>query len=317
MDLYHYPPELFDLLVDTIPKLCKSKKSLLTFFEGAGLDPAVLASHAARLKEKPDDFGKYEVTRELLTGLNQSGDRGLGPRRALLKRVTEFDDFSVCWENDRAAARGLVAQIRDIVNVKDSFTRMQQERDAERLSRIAGNAAALAAQAAHREKLAQIRKKLFALFAEVDAQKRGKSLEAVLNELFSAHGILVRESFTVRGHCGEGVIEQIDGLVELDGILYFVEMKWWSTPLGAGDVSPHVVRIFGRGGQVRGLFISYSDYTDSALGTCREALTQGKVVVLGRLEEIVRLLDDAADLRSWIKGKVNALLVDKNPYFRG
>ena len=45
-------------------------------------------------------------------------------RREILNRVTRFDDFSVCWESDQATARGLVAQVRDLVNVKDSFTRM-------------------------------------------------------------------------------------------------------------------------------------------------------------------------------------------------
>lgn len=317
MELFHYPPELFDLLVDTIPKLCKSKKSLLTFFEGAGVPSVDLAAFQKLLKETPDDFGKYEVTRELLQKLNQSGERGLGPRRAIIKRVTEFEDFSVCWEQDRPAARGLVAQVRDVVNVKDSFTRMQQERESERKGRLAESEGKRAAAAAQTAKIAGVRTRLFALFGETDAKKRGKALEEVLNDLFAAHGILVREAFTIRGPCGEGVIEQIDGLIEFEGTLYFVEMKWWATPLGAGDVSQHVVRIFGRGGQVRGLFISYSDFTDSALLTCREAMTQGKVVVLSRLEEIVRLLESGGDLRVWIKGKVNALLVDKNPYFTG
>jgi hypothetical protein len=34
---YHYPPDLFNLLVDTIPLLCKSKKDVLIFFKGAGV----------------------------------------------------------------------------------------------------------------------------------------------------------------------------------------------------------------------------------------------------------------------------------------
>ena len=35
---YHYPPELFELLVQTIPLLVKGKKDVLTFFKGAGED---------------------------------------------------------------------------------------------------------------------------------------------------------------------------------------------------------------------------------------------------------------------------------------
>lgn len=34
---YHYPPELLDLLVDTIPRLTRSKPEVLDFFRGAGV----------------------------------------------------------------------------------------------------------------------------------------------------------------------------------------------------------------------------------------------------------------------------------------
>jgi hypothetical protein len=34
---FHYPPELFNLLVDTIPVLNRSKKDVLLFFRGAGV----------------------------------------------------------------------------------------------------------------------------------------------------------------------------------------------------------------------------------------------------------------------------------------
>src|SRR5207247_4118679 len=115
------------------------------------------------------------------------------------------------------------------------------------------------------ESIQRIKADLFALFAESDVRKRGKALEGVLNQLFALDGLLVKEAFTVKGRCGDGVIEQIDGLVEVDGLLYLVEMKWWNTPLGVGEVSQHLVRVFSRGGQARGLFISYSAYTEPAI----------------------------------------------------
>ena len=33
---YHYPPDLFSLLVDAIPRLFRSKPDVLTFFRGGG-----------------------------------------------------------------------------------------------------------------------------------------------------------------------------------------------------------------------------------------------------------------------------------------
>ncbi|KAA6324508.1 hypothetical protein EZS27_026177, partial [termite gut metagenome] len=40
-DVYHYPPDLFDLVVQTIPLLNRSKKAVLTFFNGAGVDTSI------------------------------------------------------------------------------------------------------------------------------------------------------------------------------------------------------------------------------------------------------------------------------------
>jgi restriction system protein len=75
------------------------------------------------------------------------------------------------------------------------------------------------------------------------------------------------------------------------------------------------VRVFSRGGQARGLFISYSEFTEPAISTCREALAGGAVIVLSKLQEIVELLDREGDIRKWLKAKVTAAIVDKNPMF--
>lgn len=317
MDIvFHYPPELLTLLIDAIPKLCKSKRDVLLFFQGAGVPANVLQPYDRMLRTDKNTFNKYHVTRELLTKLNEQGERSLRVRRELLKRVTEFEDFSLCWDNDRAAARGLVAQIRDVINVKDSFTRMRIEKDEEKRKRIEEQEAAAKVQqdrAAHRTR---VKVALYALFGEQDAQKRGKALESVLNDLFACYGILVREAFTIKGKCGEGIIEQIDGLIELEGHLYLVEMKWWNSPIGVGEISPHLVRVFNRGGQARGLFISYTDFTDAAVSQCRDALVQGAVVVLSTLQEFVTLVEGNGDLKSWLKQKINIAIADKQPFVR-
>lgn len=317
MDIsFHYPPELFQVLVDTVPKLCKSKNDLLLFFRGAGVSKAVLDPYQQLLKIDKAKFNKYPVTRELLTKLNEHGETTLRVRRELLKRVVEFDDFSVCWENDRAAARGLVAQVRELVNVKDSFTRMRVEKDEERRRRVEEQEAAAKIRQQRSTEREGIKTDLFALFGESDAHKRGKALEGVLNRLFASYEILVREAFTIKGACGEGVIEQIDGVVEMDGHLYLVEMKWWNSPIGTGEVSPHLVRVFNRGGQARGLFISYTDFTDAAVTQCRDAITQGRVVILSTLDEVVSLLNRNGEMKAWLKAKLEAAIVDKQPFVR-
>jgi hypothetical protein len=54
---------------------------------------------------------------------------------------------------------------------------------------------ALQAKDAQRRALRQVRDDLFRLFGEKDGQRRGKARGGVLNRLFQASGILVREAF--------------------------------------------------------------------------------------------------------------------------
>ncbi|MGH9959011.1 MAG: restriction endonuclease, partial [Pyrinomonadaceae bacterium] len=172
--IFHYPPELFSLLVETIPRLCKSKDDLLIFFRGAGVDQRLLAPHENLLRTNRDAFKKHNVTRGLLTKLNELGERSLRERREVLRRVTEFQDFSVCWENDRAIAIGLVAQVRDLVNVKDAFTRINLEREQERTQRLHTEEKKKAALTKRRKDLDEVKSRFFSLFTESNPYKRGK-----------------------------------------------------------------------------------------------------------------------------------------------
>ncbi|MBI9045528.1 MAG: restriction endonuclease [Anaerolineaceae bacterium] len=157
---------------------------------------------------------------------------------------------------------------------------------------------------------------MFSLFAIVDNEsyKSGKLLEGILYRLFEAEDIAVREVFELVGEDREGIIEQIDGVVEIDGYLYLVEMKWWKVPLGTQEIAPHLVKIFNRG-HTGGIFISNSRYTKPAITTCKDALTQ-KIVVLCELEEIVTLLERQGSLKDFLKAKIIAAAVDKNPFLK-
>ena len=311
---YHYPPELFQLLVDAIPRLCRSKRDVLLFFRGAGVRGSLLRDLNRRLAEDASTINKFEIVRTLLTRLNEGGDAALGERRALLQRVHDFEDFSTCWESDRLEAQGLVGQIRKVVNVKDSFTRMRQEREEEARKHREASRHEAEMLRQRRETLDGIRRDLTKLFVMQDAPKRGTALEDILNRLFKADGILVREAFTRQGEPGEGVVEQIDGVVEIEGEIYLVEMKWLKDPASPGDVSQHLVRVFGRNSS-RGIFISYSGYTDAAIRTCKEALANA-VVVLCTLQEIVLLMESESGLKDFLKEKVRGAIVDKEPLTR-
>ena len=309
---YHYPPELLQLLIDTIPRLCKSKNDVILFFRGAGVQRVMLTDLEAQVKTDRDSITKFGIARSVLTRMNEAGDKALRPRRELLKRVVEFEDFSRCWENERLEAEGLVARVRSVTETKDAFTRMRQERDAEARRHREAQRREADALREHQEALAAIRDDFYHLFRLDDAHERGRLLESVLNRFFKAAGILVRESFRRTSDSGQGTIEQIDGVIELDGQIYLVEMKWLGEPVGKGDVAQHLVRVFGHSGS-RGILISYSEYTAPAIEECKDFLRNG-VVTLCTLQELVLLMERGSNLQEFLKAKIQGSIIDKQPY---
>ncbi len=131
-DPYHFPPELMDLLIETIPLLSRSKPGVLAFFRGCGVPDNMTADLRQRVETARESINKYEIARNVLARINDGGDSTLRQRREVLKRVSEFEDFSTCWPTDQFKAQGLVAKIRHVINVKDSFTRMQQAEEQQR-----------------------------------------------------------------------------------------------------------------------------------------------------------------------------------------
>ena len=109
--VFHYPPELTQLLIQTIPLLCPAKRDVLLFFKGSGVADSVRADLEEQLRKDRHSINKYEIVRTVLDRLNAKGEPALRERREILRRVTEFEDFSTCWPDDQLKAKGLVAEI--------------------------------------------------------------------------------------------------------------------------------------------------------------------------------------------------------------
>ena len=314
-DAFHYPPDLFDLLVETIPRLNRSKKGVILFFRGAGVAEEDLSEVNRILQSDPDSIHKFEIVRKVLANVNARGDSGLRPRREIIKRVVEFERFESCWPEDQLKVKGLVASVREVVNVRDSFTRMKQERDVAHEQVLTRQRAEQTAAADKRTKIESVTTRLSALFGMDDKpQERGKLLEVVLNDLFRTYSVLVREDFRRKTPDSPVVLEQIDGVIELAGTIHLVEMKWLKDPVGIADFAPHLVRLFGRS-DASGIFISSSEYTEPVIRECTSALNS-KTIFLCSLQEIVMLLQRQGDLMQFLKRKSHAAIIDKNPYLK-
>jgi hypothetical protein len=313
-EAWHYPPELIDLTVKAVCLLNKGKKGELDFFRGAGVPRGMLADLEAEVSRDRNAISKAEIARRVITRLNDAGEPMIGPRREILNRIVRTESFEECWPEDRLPAKGVVAEIRDVVNKRDSFTRMKQERDREHEARVRAGREAVARRESEQAARERVRKELFALWSEPNPHVRGKALEGVLNHLFALDGLSIREAFHIVGDEGEGIVEQVDGAIELDGEIYLVEMKWLEEPVGVQQISPHLVRLFSRS-EARGIFISHSRFTEPAVAQSKQALVQ-KVSVLCELEELVHVLERSADLAAYFREKVRAAITERRPLHR-
>ena len=80
---FHYPPELFNLVANVIPRLVKSKNDVILFFKGAGVPDEMLADWRDKVRRDRGSVNKYEISGSVIERLNDAGERMLRQRREL------------------------------------------------------------------------------------------------------------------------------------------------------------------------------------------------------------------------------------------
>ncbi len=96
-------------------------------------------------------------------------------------------------------------------------------------------------------------------------QERGYAFEKFLTTLFNAFGMQARSPFRLVG-------EQIDGSIEFQGNTYLIEAKWQNTPIGNTELLALHSKVGGKATWSRGVFISYSGFSQEGL----EAFSKGR-----------------------------------------
>jgi hypothetical protein len=161
-----------------------------------------------------------------------------------------------------------------------------------------------------------IKDDLYRLFGMPDDQWHGRAilLANVLNRFFRLSRIHIREDFELVQQDDNGeIVEDVTGVIELDVSNYLVEIKWRKRSLSIQEVSTYLARMF-NSGYPGGILISCSDFTQSAITTCEEALSQ-RTVVLCEMAEIVTLLEQNDSLDAFLKAKISAAKIDRNPLY--
>lgn len=114
----------------------------------------------------------------------------------------------------------------------------------------------------------------------LDPQARGYAFERFLKDLFDANGLAARSPFRLVG-------EQIDGSFDLSGETYLLEAKWQNPKIGARDLHSFNGKVETKSAWSRGLFVSYSGFTEDGL----DAFGRGKRVVCMDGLDMYEMLD--------------------------
>lgn len=146
---------------------------------------------------------------------------------------------------------------------------------------------------------ARFMQELMALEKYADGpQARGFAFEKFLREFFEENELQPRGSFKIEG-------EQIDGSFILNNEVYLIEAKWRNKPTDKADLVVFNEKVSSKSGFTRGLFISYSGYSEEALHTFASGRTIN--IVLMTVAELAMILQQHKEFTDFLWKKVRAL----------
>lgn len=129
-------------------------------------------------------------------------------------------------------------------------------------------------------------------------QSRGFAFEEYLRKLFENYNLEPRGSFKIVG-------EQIDGSFMLHNEVYLLEAKWTNKKTDKADLVVFNEKVSSKSGFTRGLFISFSGFSDEALATFANG--RSVRIVLMTVQELVIALNRKLDFTKVLSAKVRAL----------
>ncbi|MCL2082718.1 MAG: restriction endonuclease [Oscillospiraceae bacterium] len=124
------------------------------------------------------------------------------------------------------------------------------------------------------------------------------AFEKYLQSLFDAFNLQPRGSFKIVG-------EQIDGSFILKDEVYLLEAKWTTKPIDKSQLVVFNEKVSSKSGFTRGLFISFSNFTEEAIFTFAMGRTVN--IILMTVQELAVALSGGMDIEAVLWNKAGAL----------
>lgn len=136
-------------------------------------------------------------------------------------------------------------------------------------------------------------------------QNKGFKFEKFLKDLFEFEELQPRRSFKIVG-------EQIDGSFILNDQTYLLEAKWTNSKINKSDLVIFNEKVSSKSAYTRGLFISYSGYTNEALETFINGRT-ARIILLS-VDELAIAFERNMKIKDLISIKMRLLAEEGNVY---
>jgi len=136
-------------------------------------------------------------------------------------------------------------------------------------------------------------------------QERGYAFEKFLTTLFNAFGMQARSPFRLVG-------EQIDGSIEFEGNTYLIEAKWQNTLVGNTELLALHSKVGGKATWSRGIFISYSGFSQEGLEAFSKGRPTNLIAVTG--QDLYFILEGGMPLDQMIRLKARLAAEEGRAY---
>ena len=254
------------------------------FFESCGVRRTLF------LKHREAASNKYNVMRQILTELEQSGNMGtILTIQSTLYNLKKIPDDNV---PDPKKAKRVLQELRELCgeDLLDQKIKEKQQEEKRKQREQEINS-----KLSREKRLEQIKNKFYELCQSDKKQKRGYQLEVLLYDLFALFEIEYQNSF-------KSDTDQIDGYFIYDKFDYLLEAKWEKEPVDKGDLSEFNDSINRRIQSTRGLFVSMRNFNPNHI-----KLFEGNnpSIILMDGEDSTLILEGHVSLHDALDAKIN------------
>jgi hypothetical protein len=248
-------PGAYDALVEALSVIFWNKAPFERFLRVA------LRDHPELLSSLTFTGLKRQVASDLVMELAQREKQLQPVTLALMVEVAGMDHFpNLQHQPDRSdlvdAAKRAVAELRrwtaQYGELAEAHEKLQAEQQAV--------TARYEARRSVRRVLDELKDAFLSMHSETDHQRRGRTFEGLLNELFFLFDLNPRKSFVLAD-------EQIDGAFTFSTDDYLLEAKWEKTSSSREDVDVLAQKVQRKGKNTLGLFVAISGFSESAVRT--------------------------------------------------